>query len=207
MSLSCIYQDDDLLVVSKPSGLLCVPGLASDDNLFDRVRRIHPNSRVVHRLDMGTSGLVIFAQNHLAQKNLGRHFEHKRVRKVYYAEVLGHPRESAGEIHSPMLCDWPNRPKHKIDWIDGKLGSTYYRVVARYRQSSLVELIPHSGRTHQLRLHMLQLGNPILGDALYGTESLAPRLQLHAYSLQFPHPNSGLTLMIKSLQESWLTQV
>lgn len=201
-SFSSVYSDDDIIVVNKPSGLLCVPGLSEPDNLFDRVKLQHPNSRVVHRLDMHTSGLVIFALHYEAQKALGRQFEKRLIRKTYVARVFGHLVESAGEIQSPIICDWPNRPRQKIDWLQGKPAHTFYKRERYHTQTNTtdVQLFPHTGRTHQLRVHMMQIGHPILGDNFYAHEQaqqLSPRLCLHAQSLTFTHPIKDQTMQLE----------
>ena len=189
--LTIVYEDEHLLIVNKPSGLLCVPGLSDPDNLFDRVLKRYPNARVVHRLDMSTSGMVIFALNHPAQKRLGHMFEHKKIQKRYIAELSGQLDHKYGEVASPLICDWVNRPVQKVDWLKGKLSLTHYRVIEQSASGSRVELTPITGRTHQLRLHMLQIGHPILGDNFYNIENShmqAERLMLHAFQLQFAHP-------------------
>ena len=200
--IDIIFEDRDLLVVNKPSGLLCVPGLSSPDNLFDRVKSYNPNARTVHRLDMGTSGLVIFALNYDAQKAMGKLFENRQIKKQYSARVIGKLASQYGEINAPMLCDWPNRPKQKIDWLNGKQANTFYRVISKNAGSTLIELMPHTGRTHQLRLHMLNIGHPILGDEFYnlnGSEKKADRLLLHAEYLSFVHPIKQQKVNIKAM--------
>lgn len=199
-NLQILYLDDDLIIVNKPSGLLCVPGLSEPENLHDLVIKQHPNARVVHRLDMATSGLVIFALNHESQKQLGKMFEHKRIRKHYIAEVAGSIKARCGELHVPLICDWEKRPKQKVDWQKGKASTTYFEVEQRTDTSTRVLLQPITGRTHQLRLHMFQLGHPILGDKFYhqnGSEKLSNRLLLHAFHLEFNHPIHGKKLHIE----------
>jgi tRNA pseudouridine32 synthase/23S rRNA pseudouridine746 synthase len=191
MSIDLIYQDDDLIVVNKPSGLLCVPGLSSPDNLQDRCIAEFPNAKTVHRLDMATSGLVIFALNYEAQKQLSIRFQNREIRKQYHAEIDGLLAHSCGEIHSPLICDWDRRPRQKIDWLTGKASSTFFKRIKLFSTSTLVSLSPLTGRTHQLRMHMLQIGHPILGDSLYNakvSEDFSPHLKLHASWLKFPHP-------------------
>ncbi len=201
--ISEIYRDADLLVVAKPAGLLCVPGLSSPDNLFDRVKRIHPNARVVHRLDMATSGLVIFALHYDAQKALGRLFETRSIRKRYKALISGVMTSAGGEVCLPLLCDWENRPRQKVCWQRGKNALTRFEVesVNRAERTTRVCLYPVTGRTHQLRVHMQALGHGILGDALYvgeESEKRFGRLMLHAESLGFRHPLSGAPLELHS---------
>lgn len=192
-----LHQDEDVLAVNKPANLLCVPGLCSDDNLFDRVRQQWPNARVVHRLDMATSGLILFALNHTTQASLGRQFERRQVTKSYSALVQGHIPDRYGEIILPLICDWPNRPRQKVDWRHGKQASTWFEVVARYPGNSYVRLYPLTGRSHQLRVHCQQLGHPILGDTLYGDPGSAERLMLHADSIGFLHPSRQTPVQIR----------
>lgn len=200
MQIDISYEDDDLLVVNKPSGLLCVPGLSEPDNLHDRVLSYHANARVVHRLDMATSGLVIFALHHESQKRLGRMFENKEISKKYVAVVAGRVDADQGEINSPLICDWEKRPKQMIDWHSGKHSHTSYEVLDRSSKSSRLSLSPITGRTHQLRLHMEQIGHPIMGDKLYfheGVNDKASRLLLHACELKLAHPISKEHVHIK----------
>lgn len=189
-----VYEDDDLVVVNKPSGLLCVPGLKEPDNLFDRVKSHYPNARVVHRLDMSTSGLVIFALNHPTQKALGKCFENKQVYKQYIAVVNGEMPSVRGEVVAPLICDWERRPIQKVDWHNGKIAHTAYTVISSMQEKTVLKLSPITGRTHQLRLHMLHIGHPILGDKLYNvnnSHTKAERLLLHAWQLKFVHPKSN----------------
>ncbi len=192
-NITVLYQDEDFIAVEKPSGLLCVPGLVEPDNLFDRVKSAFPNARVVHRLDMYTSGIVLFGLHYEAQKGLNQLFEKRLIEKQYIAIVDGLIEEELGEIHSAIICDWPNRPRQKLDWINGKHASTHYRILSRDKadNSTRVLLKPVTGRTHQLRVHMLQIGHPILGDQLYpknGSNLKRKRLTLHAEELAFNHP-------------------
>lgn len=203
MALHYLYQDDDFIAVDKPSGLLCVPGLRDPDNLLHRVQKDYANARVVHRLDMSTSGIVLFALKHSSQKALGQLFERRQISKNYIAVVDGLISQSYGEIQSSIICDWPQRPKQKIDWLNGKPASTYFRVIERdtAQQSTRVQLFPVTGRTHQLRVHMLQIGHPILGDELYqyhNSFAKSPRLTLHAHALRFKHPINEQAVNIES---------
>ena len=195
------YQDDDLLIVNKPSGLLCVPGLSSPDNLFDRILKQFPQARTVHRLDMGTSGLIIFALNPESQKNMGKLFEQRKIYKRYLAEVNGELSQHVGEVHLPLLCDWENRPKQRVDWENGKKGITFFKKLSfnTAQQTTRVQLEPHTGRSHQLRVHMLSIGHPIIGDDLYNTNNShkkATRLHLHATELRFTHPKTHEPMQI-----------
>jgi len=194
--LQVLYTDEHLVAVAKPANLLCVPGLCSDENLFDQVRTLYPNARIVHRLDMATSGIVLFPLSHASQKNLGHQFERRQIHKRYAALVKHEVQSNSGEISLPMICDWPNRPKQKVDWHIGKPAHTIFRVVERRPFASLLHLIPITGRSHQLRVHCLALGHPILGDALYDPDTQEERLMLHAELLELNHPITGKKLSI-----------
>lgn len=192
-----------MLVVDKPAGLLTVPGRGPDkqDCLLTRVRADFPDAEIVHRLDMATSGLVVFARGLLHQKSLMRAFAERQVDKRYVAVVAGRPPANQGDIDLPLITDWPNRPRQIVDHTIGKPSHTGYQVLAydAVRDVSRVSLTPHTGRTHQLRVHMQALGHPILGDGLYATPeglAAAPRLLLHACQLGLPHPVSGEWLQL-----------
>lgn len=188
-----LYRDDDVLVFSKPPGLLSVPGKAAahKDSLAKRVKVVFPTATIVHRLDMATSGLMLMALNKPSHRALSRQFELRQVKKYYVARVIGHPASDGGVIDLPLCCDWPNRPKQMIHLLDGKPSHTLWTLQSIDSVSSLVRLTPITGRSHQLRVHMLSLGHPILGDRLYSnTSSIYQRLHLHAESLEFTHPVS-----------------
>lgn len=192
------HRDSHLLVADKPAGLLTVPGKGPDkqDCLLNRLLPRYPNSRIVHRLDQPTSGLVIIPQSHQALRHIGRQFEQRQVDKRYIAEVAGLLAEDGGEVDLPLICDWPNRPRQMVDRDKGKPALTRYRVLARDPASNRtrVALTPVTGRSHQLRVHMLALGHPIVGDSLYAPAQVAgasPRLLLHAEFIRFTHPASG----------------
>lgn len=194
--LQLLYRDDDIVVADKPSGLLCVPGKEPQhyDSLYTRLLTALPTARVVHRLDMATSGIVLFALNKTAQAAIQRQFERRTVHKSYRAQVFGRPPAQAGYIDLPMRCDWPNRPRQMLDLKLGKSAQTAYRVLHTNSLGAVLELLPITGRSHQLRVHMQALGTPICGDKFYAQGdafSAAPRLLLHAESLQFTHPSSG----------------
>ncbi|MDO6565765.1 pseudouridine synthase [Alteromonas sp. 1_MG-2023] len=239
--LTILYQDDDILVANKPSGLLSVPGKAQEhkDSLISRVKTVFPTATVVHRLDMATSGIMVMALNKESHRHISKQFELRKTKKRYFARVFGNVKDTSGEVSLPLICDWPNRPKQMVDYERGKKALTHYEVVdvtpakshrtvnsknvdsfdtslvassaigsvagekneitiAGNETETLVALYPVTGRSHQLRVHMLELGHPILGDRLYAHSealSMAERLQLHAESLSFAHPAS----------EDWLT--
>lgn len=192
------YSDGDLLVVDKPAELLSVPGRRPEhrDSLLTRLQQQYPEILIVHRLDMSTSGLLILALNAQSHRDLSRQFEQRQVKKNYLAVVDGKLKPQAGQIDLPLICDWPNRPRQRVDHTQGKTAHTAYRTQSYdpASDSSRVELTPTTGRTHQLRVHMLALGHPILGDDLYGdsrTYDKADRLLLHASGLEFRHPSTA----------------
>ncbi len=200
--IEVIHQDDALLVLNKPSGLLSVPGRGEDkqDCLSARVQAGFPDALVVHRLDMATSGLIVMARGITAQRALSAAFERRQVHKRYLAVVAGLLPLSADwqTIDLPILVDWPNRPLRTIH-PEGQASQTRWRCVAQdlARGTSRLELEPLTGRSHQLRVHLQALGHPILGDALYAPEpvqAMAPRLLLHACALGLAHPQSGAAL-------------
>ncbi len=201
--LDIIYQDNDIVVLNKSSGLLTVTGRLPEhqDCLQTRVNKVLPSATIVHRLDMATSGIVIMALNKAAHVNISRQFEQRLTKKLYIARVYGLVKKDSGEIDLPLICDWPNRPKQKIDFEHGKPSQTRYKVLSRDENSSLVELTPITGRSHQLRVHMLALEHPILGDRLYAHDkalTISPRLQLHAKMLTLQHPVTNKELVFIS---------
>lgn len=194
--LDILYQDNALVVFNKPSGLLTVPGKAAEhkDSLEYRARLVWPGIRVVHRLDMATSGIVVMALTADAQRSLNRQFQLRHTQKHYIARVSGRVLADHGTIELPLICDWPNRPKQHVCYTHGKPSLTHYQVLSRTDNASRLKLIPVTGRSHQLRVHLQWLGHPILGDKFYaGREALlaADRLQLHAEQLCFTHPDNA----------------
>ncbi|NQZ07184.1 MAG: RNA pseudouridine synthase, partial [Algicola sp.] len=143
---------------------------------------------------MATSGLMVMALTKAAHREISRQFQHRETKKNYIARVYGHIEQDEGSIELPLICDWPNRPKQMVDFERGKHALTHWQVIDREGQQTRVSLTPITGRSHQLRVHMLSIGHPILGDRLYAHEqalAAAPRLQLHAKWLAFTHPQSG----------------
>jgi len=198
-----LHTDAHCIVVDKPAGLPAVPGRpqALHDCALSRVCAVHADARVVHRLDMATSGLLLFARGQDAQRALSRAFEQRQVRKRYVALVDGQLDSPEGEIRLPIGAHWPDRPRRRVDPEAGQAALTRYRVLAAEGGRSLVELEPVTGRTHQLRVHLQAIGHPILGDALYApppVQAAAPRLMLHASVLAFPHPGTGEIVEIRS---------
>ena len=193
--LDILYQDKDIIVVNKPSGLLSVPGRDPKhaDSIWTRVKKLHPNAQIVHRLDMATSGVMVVALRKKAESELKRQFRDRETKKVYYARVVGHVKQQSGKVDLPLICDWPNRPKQKVDHKVGKPSLTLFEVVSYDANSTLVKLTPITGRSHQLRVHMMAIGHPILGDGFYADavgKRLRPRLNLHAQSLTIKQPYS-----------------
>ena len=200
-------MDDACVVVDKPSGLLSVPGRGPDkqDCLARRVQAIWPEAQVVHRLDMGTSGLWLMARGPDMQRAFSRAFEQHTVDKRYVAVVAGRvaPPQTAdgwGEIDLPLAADWPRRPLQKVDATQGRPSLTRWRVLHAEDDRTRLELAPVTGRTHQLRVHLQAIGHPILGDALYAppdVQAMAPRLLLHACTLRLAHPAHDAVLALR----------
>ena len=203
MNIDVLHVDDACIVVDKPSGLLAVPGRGEHlrDCAATRVRALFGDALVVHRLDMATSGLMLFARGPAAQRALSRAFAQREVGKRYIAVVHGQVTPDQGEIDLPLIADWPNRPLQKVDAVHGKPSLTRWRVLERGADRTRLELEPITGRAHQLRVHLLAIGHPIIGDALYTPPTLhagAERLLLHAAQLRFPHPIGGALITIES---------
>lgn len=192
-----LYQDKHIMVVNKPSGLLSVPGRAPEnkDSVMTRVQNDFPTAESVHRLDMATSGVIVVALTKAAERELKRQFREREPKKTYIARVWGHLAQDEGLIDLPLICDWPNRPKQKVCYETGKSAQTEYQVISRDDDGSTrVKLSPITGRSHQLRVHMLAMGHPILGDGFYAhpeAKAMASRLQLHAQQLCITHPEFG----------------
>ena len=194
--IDIVYEDDRLILCNKPSGLLTVPG--KDPSLADcleaRVQARYPHypaTKVVHRLDKDTSGLLLLAFDKQALGSLGSQFEHRKVEKYYVARVWGDIDGDSGLVDLPLATDWENKPRQRVDHERGRASQTRWEVLARGDGITRLKLTPLTGRTHQLRVHMLALGHPILGDTFYAqgpARDAADRLQLHAEMLQFSHP-------------------
>ena len=206
--VQALYEDDDLLVLCKPSGLLCVPGRGPDkqDCLSARAQQRWPGALIVHRLDQATSGLVLMARHIDAQRRLGHAFAERQVHKRYQAVVQGQLGGDDGAWHDidlPIAADWARRPLRVIDHALGKPSLTRWRALAHdtAARTTRLELEPVTGRTHQLRVHLAAIGHAILGDALYAdaaTQAQAPRLLLHASQLAFMHPMTGAPITLES---------
>ncbi len=197
--------DDNFVVVDKPAGWLAVHGRGPDkqDCLLARLQSRWSDVLTVHRLDQATSGLMVFARGAAAQRVLSRAFESRVVHKAYVACVAGLVSRDSGEIDLPLAADWPNRPRQQVDTKNGRPSLTRFEVLARDASlnSTRLRLLPHTGRTHQLRVHLAAIGHPVLGDTLYADVAAAaasPRLLLHASELSFPHPVNAQPLSFTS---------
>ena len=194
--LDVIHADHEILIVNKPSGLLSVPGKGPHlaDCLISRIQEAFPQALLIHRLDRDTSGVMVFALTPHAQRHIGLQFEKRMTEKTYIARVWGLVEKDEGEINLPLITDWPNRPKQMVCHERGKQSLTEWKVLEREAEATRLELYPKTGRSHQLRVHMLELGHPILGDRLYADDDAfhaAPRLQLHAHKLKLRKPTGG----------------
>lgn len=200
--LSIVYEDDHLVVIDKPAGLLSVPGRLPEhqDSAYLRVLNIYPAAKVTHRLDMATSGLLMFAKHRDAEVAISKLFQNRKIKKNYVALVQGQM-ISDGIIDVPLMGDWPNRPKQKVDFELGKPAKTLYFPMQydAITDTSRVLLEPITGRSHQLRVHLAHIGHAILRDQLYHPapfSSSLDRMALHASYLSFMHPITGQTLDI-----------
>ena len=214
--LDVCYEDEALLVINKPGGLLSVPGRGPlmADCLVSRVQLRYPDALIVHRLDLPTSGLIVLARGPETQRRMSTLFQDRLVDKTYTAVVAGTLASDAGEVNLPLITDWPQRPRQKVDLSAGKPALTRWRVLERradaaeaeawgeHLATTRVALTPVTGRSHQLRVHMMSLGHPIVGDPMYASEAVraqASRLLLHASHLCFAHPLSGQTVQVESV--------
>lgn len=200
--LVILHEDAEVLLVNKPAGLLSVPGKGPHlaDCLMTRIKDVFPDALLVHRLDRDTSGVMIFALTPYAQRHLGLQFEKRMTQKTYVARVWGVPAEKKGTINLPLIVDWPNRPLQMVCHDTGKSAQTDYRVIKDEGATARVRMHPKTGRSHQLRVHMLSLGHPILGDPFYATGPARdfPRLMLHSEELRFKHPQGGHSTKIRA---------
>ena len=202
--MDILFQDNDILVLNKPSGLLTVPGRRPEhsDSLQSRAKETYPQARIVHRLDEPTSGVIVMAMNASSLRNIGLQFERRKTEKEYIAVVWGHIHDDEGQVDLPLRCDWPNRPLQMVDHDQGRSSQTSWKVLKREVLSiegeehpiTRVALFPRTGRSHQLRVHMMEQDHPILGDEFYAHDKArgcAQRLQLHAHKLMIYHPKKG----------------
>jgi tRNA pseudouridine32 synthase/23S rRNA pseudouridine746 synthase len=198
-----VHVDKDIIAIDKLAGLLSVPGRGPEksDCATARVQVDYPEALVIHRLDMATSGLLLMARTKEAQRTLSGHFAKGQVQKTYSAHVWGQPAPPSGLIDLPLITDWPNRPRQKIDFETGKASQTRYETMSKTNTGARIKLSPLTGRSHQLRVHMATIGHAILGDQLYADQAAraaAPRLLLHAEALSIPHPRTGKPLKLKA---------
>ena len=200
--LEVIHADHQILLVHKPAGLLSVPGKGPElaDCLISRVQVVYPKALLVHRLDRDTSGVMVFGLTPHAQRHLGLQFEKRHIRKTYVARVWGKLAEKTGTIDLPLIVDWPNRPLQMVDHENGKSAQTDWRVLKYEGDTTRVRLMPLTGRSHQLRVHMREIGHPILGDPFYasGPARDYPRLMLHSERLRLRHPDGGKGMTFKA---------
>ena len=200
--LNILHEDHQIVVVDKPAGLLSVPGKGEhlSDCLLTRLQDAFPQTLLVHRLDRDTSGVMVFALTPHAQRHLGLQFEKRQTKKTYMARVAGRVEPKSGTIDLPIGVDWPNRPRQMIDHENGRNALTDWRVMKAGDTESRVHLMPKTGRSHQLRVHMLSLGHPILGDPLYaeGADAQHPRMMLHSEELRLRHPEGGIGMKFRS---------
>ncbi len=199
-----IHIDDSVIVVNKPAGLLSVPGRGADkqDCLISRIQASYPEALIVHRLDMPTSGILILARSPQIHRQLSKQFEQRKIAKEYIAVVQGIVKNNNGEINLPLITDWPNRPMQKVDYEQGKSSLTRYEILSTNckEQTTRLKLTPVTGRSHQLRVHLLSIGHIISGDALYSKAEADKhiRLHLHASKIIFLHPATNKILTIAS---------
>ncbi|WP_299630359.1 RluA family pseudouridine synthase [uncultured Roseobacter sp.] len=200
--LVVLHEDAEVLLVDKPAGLLSVPGKGPElaDCLLTRIQAAFPDALLVHRLDRDTSGVMIFALTPHAQRHLGLQFEKRMTKKTYVARVWGVPQAKSGTVDLPLIVDWPNRPRQMVCHETGKSAQTDWRVLKDEGDTARVRLQPRTGRSHQLRVHMLSLGHPILGDPFYATGPARAydRLMLHSQELRFNHPQGGHSTKVRA---------
>ncbi len=198
--IDIIYHGEDYLIINKPAGLLSVPGKTYPDCVERRLQNLFPNVLTVHRLDMATSGLMIFALTSHAQRHIGLQFEKRQIEKTYIACVDGYVEKDSGQIDLPLIADWPNRPRQMVSIEHGKKALTEWKVLNRQDNVTRIALYPKTGRSHQLRVHMFAIGHPILGDMIYAEDRIfcaAPRLQLHAHCVSLREPTGGKPVTYK----------
>ena len=194
--ITILYEDSDLLLVRKPTLLLSIPGRhpLNKDCLITRLQQRYPTASIVHRLDLDTSGIMVIPLNKPTHAHISRQFQQREVEKSYHAIVYGAVAPDEGEVDLPITCDWERRPLQKICYENGRNALTRFEVLARQEDRSRLLLKPVTGRSHQLRIHMRELGHPILGCDMYAHETalgMADRLMLHATTLEFTHPATG----------------
>ena len=200
--LVILHEDAHIVVVDKPAGLLSVPGRGPElaDCLITRLQVAFPHALLVHRLDRDTSGVMIFALSPHAQRDLSMQFEQRRTKKTYVARVAGEVSDASGEVDLPLIVDWPNRPRQMVCHDTGKPALTLWTRTKVGGGESRLRLEPKTGRSHQLRVHCLALGHPILGDPIYAPETYDryPRMMLHSEELRVNRPETGRGIKFRS---------
>lgn len=199
--IDILWEDADLLFIDKPAGLLSVPGKTEPDCVEARLRAQNPEALTVHRLDMATSGVMVFARHKAAQRHLGLQFERRHLEKTYEAVVDGIVTNDEGRIDLPLRADWPNRPLQMVCHEQGRPSRTDWRVLERGNSRTRLELTPLTGRSHQLRVHLKAIGHVILGDEFYADGSAlaaSDRLMLHAHRLSLFKPTGGERITVTS---------
>lgn len=200
--LEFLHHDAEILVVNKPAGLLSVPGRGEHlaDCLISRIQAVFPEALLVHRLDRDTSGVMVFGLTPHAQRHLSMQFEKRTTKKAYVARVIGRVEPRNGTVDLPLIVDWPNRPRQMVCHDTGKPAITDWKVVKYGDDETRVRLTPKTGRSHQLRVHMLSLGHAILGDPLYATGAALehPRMMLHSEELRIKHPDSSESMKFRA---------
>jgi tRNA pseudouridine32 synthase/23S rRNA pseudouridine746 synthase len=198
-----LHRDERIVVLDKPSGLLSVPGIGPEkaDCLAARVAAVIPGARIVHRLDRDTSGVIVMALDAEAHRELSVQFQDRVVEKSYVAVVAGVVERDEGVVDLPMRKDLENGPRQLVDHLRGRPAVTHWRVLERGDDCTRLELAPHTGRSHQLRLHLKSIGHPILGDDLYAPPEIqarANRLLLHALALTIVHPSTAARMRFEA---------
>lgn len=201
--IEILYKDKYFLVVNKPSGMLSIKGSRPEKglSLIELLREDYPSATIVHRLDMDTSGVMVVPLNKMAHRSIAKQFEERTTAKCYEAVVWGVINQDSGEICEALIADKNNPPRQKVDNENGKVAKTLYKVTKRTDKFTKLSLTPVTGRSHQLRVHLLSIGYPILGDSLYSTGDAfisAKRLQLHSCMLKFKHPISKKEIEFKA---------
>lgn len=202
-AIEILHVDDDIIIVNKQADVLSVPGRGPEklDSISHRLSLQFDEIHIVHRLDMATSGIMVFARHKDSLRFLQQQFQNRLTKKTYQAIVAGRLTPTTGAINLPMRCDWPNRPRQMVCYEYGKKSLTRWRVIEYIEGNTRIELMPVTGRSHQLRIHCDAMGHPILGDHLYGTDesqNATEHLCLHAQSLTFTHPSSLQELTFSS---------
>ena len=199
--IDILYQDDDVLLINKPAGLLSVPGRhpLNKDSINTRLLTLFPQMGMAHRLDLDTSGLMIIPLNKPALAHINKQFQDRKIHKTYTAVLFGLVEHDEGRVDLPLIFDWPNRPLQKVCQSSGKGALTLYKVLNRDKHANTTRVLftPITGRSHQLRIHSREMGHPIIGCDMYATRQayeMGDRLMLHATDIRFTHPTTGKTI-------------